>query len=168
MILTENGYVKNGDLKMGDYKKINVSHRLSSYKIALPLYKGIKKVRQLFLNWNSGGFLTWYRAYNATKHDRHNEFSQASFDNLIEAICGLAAILSAQFWQGDFIPSSSFLALEGSPDGMESAIGGYFRVEFPNNWSNADMYDFTYEDIKDLGFAIENFDYNSIRNMLLH
>ena len=159
-ILTENGYLKSGDLNMTDYKKINKSHHLSSYEIKLPLWHGIKALRKPFEEWNTIGSLSWYKAYNATKHNRHQEFHLASFENLVNAICGLVAILSAQFWEEDYIPSSSYLALEGSIDGMETAIGKYFRVKFPTDWTSDEQYDFSSEDIKMSSFEIQNFDYN--------
>lgn len=161
-ILTENGYIKNGDLNMLDYKKINISHHLSSYEISLPLWDGINKIRKPFNSWVNNGSLSWYQAYNSTKHNRHNEFKQANFNNLIESVCGLAAILSAQFWQEDFNPSMGGIALEGSHDDMESVIGEYFRVKFPNDWSDDEKYDFTYQEINASDFTIEKYDYNSI------
>lgn len=69
-ILVENGYAKTGRLTMKDYKKIDVSHRLSSYEIGLPVWSGTKKIRHPFKNWSNGDTLNWYSAYNATKHDR--------------------------------------------------------------------------------------------------
>ena len=147
---------------MSDYKKINYSHRLSSFEIALPLWKGTKRVRIPFGNWANEGVLSWYQAYNATKHDRHNEFKQASFENLIESVSGLIAILSAQFWQEDFISSASFLVIGDSADGMNSAIGNYFRIRFPDDWPEEEKYDFTYEDINKPEFKIEKFNYKNI------
>src|SRR5438477_5318583 len=32
-VLKENGYAKAGDMNMGDYKKLNTTHRLSSYQV---------------------------------------------------------------------------------------------------------------------------------------
>ncbi len=159
-ILIENGYKKKGDLNMTDYKKINISHRLSSYTIKLPLWKGEKNIRSPYAQWNIDGALPWYKAYNATKHDRHDNFNQASFDNLIDAFCGLAVILSAQFWQENFIPSTSLMAFCDSVDGMESAIGNYLRISFPRDWPEDERYDFTHDDIKSDGFIIECYDYN--------
>ncbi|MEQ1799844.1 MAG: hypothetical protein ABL872_17940 [Lacibacter sp.] len=159
-ILLENGYKKNSALNMEDYRKINKSHHLSSYQIGLPLWHGEKSLRTPFLSWSTGSSLNWYKAYNSTKHDRHDKFELASFDNLIEAVCGLVSILSAQFWEEDFIPSDSYLALEGSIDGMETAIGKYFRVKFPNDWANDEQYDFSHEEIKQSTFEIQCYDYN--------
>lgn len=161
-ILIENGYSKKGDLNIIDYRKINVSHKLSSYEVALPLWNGNQKIRRPFRCWKDDEPLSWYRAYNAIKHDRHNEFNRASFDNLIDSVCGLVVILSAQFLQEDFIPSPVYLTALGSRDGMESAIGEYFRVKFPNDWSEEEQYDFTHEDINNPDFQIEKFDYDNI------
>lgn len=161
-ILLENGYVKSTDLNMGDFKKINKSHHLSSYEIKLPLWHGNNSLLKPFSNWDSDASLTWYNAYNTTKHNRHEMFHMASFENLINAVCGLVALLSSQFYQEDYIPSSSYLELEGSPDGMETAIGNYFRVKFPTDWSIDEKYDFSYEEIKQDTFNIDTFNYNTV------
>jgi hypothetical protein len=161
-ILLENGYDKTGDLNMDDYKKINISHHLSSYEIKLPLWYGDKALRKPFASWESGGSLAWYKAYNSTKHDRHEKFKQASFENLIEAICGLVAILSAQFLSEDYIPGDSYLIADGSVDGMDTAIGKYFRVRFPTDWTEEEKYDFTSDDIASTSFGISNYNYNIV------
>jgi hypothetical protein len=76
----------------------------------------------------------WYSAYNATKHDRHNEFVRANLENLLNAVSGLVALLSAQFCREDFSPGPDLFAAEGPNDSFESAIGSYFRVKFPDEW----------------------------------
>ncbi|UOQ78215.1 hypothetical protein MUN84_06375 [Hymenobacter sp. 5516J-16] len=161
-ILIENGYQSNKELNMRDYQKINHTHHLSSYEVALPLWKGVERLKKPFIGWHTGNQLCWYQAYNALKHNRHGEFHKASFGNLIEAICGLTVLLSAQFYQEDFTHSVNFLALEGSSDGMESAIGGYFRVKFPNDWSADEQYSFEYTDIEATDFRVQCFDYSRI------
>ena len=40
--------------------------------------------------------------YNAAKHDRHKQFKEANFGNLIDAVAGLVALLSSQFGDYDF------------------------------------------------------------------
>src|ERR1044072_5929622 len=80
-ILTENGYSKSGDLNMGDYRKININHRLSSYEVKMPFWHGAQNMRKPFEAWASpSDVLLWYRAYNATKHDRHQSFDSATFE----------------------------------------------------------------------------------------
>lgn len=141
-VLQENGYSKGGDWNMGDYKKLEPSHHLSSYEVKIAAWHGAKNTRRPFAAWRTAGKLPWYDAYNQTKHDRHGQFVNASFDNLLDAICGLLALLSAQFITEDFSSASSYLALSGPNDGFEAAIGAYFRVKFPNDWAPEERYDF--------------------------
>jgi hypothetical protein len=148
-ILSENGYRKPGNWTMTDYKKINESHRLSSYEVKIPVWKGLENVRKPFENWNSDKTLDWWEGYNKSKHDRHTEFEKATFKNLTDAMCGLIAILSAQFKDHDFAPTDMGLSMGGGPqDGMKSTIGGYFRVKYPDNWSEEEKYGFLWSDIK--------------------
>jgi hypothetical protein len=158
-ILTENGYQKSSNLNMSDYKKINETHRLSSYEVKLPVWNGQNNIRKPFSKWETGGSLDWYNAYNITKHNRHTEFEQATFDNLIEAICGLVAILASQFLTHDFSPSDCHLSVGGIDDGMESAIGGYFRIKFAADWKNSEKYDFNWQQIKNDPNPFQNYSY---------
>jgi hypothetical protein len=96
-ILEENGYRKVGNWNMNDYQKVNVSHHLSSFVVQLPVWHGCKKIRAPFEAWASGKPLPWYHAYNKTKHDRHTGFSKATLDQLVDAICGLVSVISANF-----------------------------------------------------------------------
>jgi hypothetical protein len=148
-ILLENGYVKNKDMNMTDYKRVNLSHRLSSYEVKLPLWSGKKNIRKPFLKWKDKKTLPWYDTYNQTKHDRHSKFELATFDHLIDSVCGLVALLSSQFWTYSFSGGNSNL-ISGSKDGKESAIGGYFRIKFPTDWKASEKYDFTYQDWESL------------------
>jgi hypothetical protein len=131
-ILSENGYVRGGEWNMGDYKKIEKTHRLTGYQVKAPFWHGTQNIRTPFSAWQSGGALSWYSAYNATMHDRHNEFVRANLENLLNAVSGLVALLSAQFCREDFSPGPDLFAAEGPNDSFESAIGSYFRVKFPD------------------------------------
>ncbi|MCL4195499.1 MAG: hypothetical protein KJZ87_27425 [Thermoguttaceae bacterium] len=149
-ILSENRYVRADgcDLNVTDYRKLNVTHHLSSYEIRLPLWHGPTTTRAPFAAWQGPGSLPWYQAYNAAKHDRHNQFHQSNFGNLIESVSGLVALLAAQFHTEDFQPA--VLGLEwGRPDGgFQTAIGGYFHVKFPKDWVDADRYGFTWSNLE--------------------
>ena len=147
---------------MRDYKKINVSHRLSSYEIKLPYWHGSHDIRKPFLSWASGESLPWYKAYNATKHDRHESFHLATFNQMIEAMGGLVITLSAQFYTYDFIPGNDLLALQGPNDGMEWAIGDYFRIKFPSDWPTDHQYDFDWQSIEHEPDPFQEFDYSII------
>ena len=144
-ILSENGYVSAGDWKMTDYRKLNVTHHLSSYEVRIPIWEGTRGTRSPFAPWSVAGSLCWYQAYNAAKHDRHNKFHLANFNNLLDAACGLVALLSAQFITFDFQPHGLGIGYGGPEDGFETAIGGYFHVKFPTDWATADRYDFDWQ-----------------------
>lgn len=162
-ILSENGFVKrdaktgkpllkrNGDpadWNMSDFSLLDKTHRLSAFEIMLPVWKGhtTTNVRRPFSQWAIGADLPWWRAYNESKHDRHEKFAQANFSNLIDAVCALVAILSAQFHRHDFSPGPTLLATErgGAPVGYDTAIGGYFWVKFPA-WPATEQYDFQWD-----------------------
>lgn len=149
-ILAENDYSGPGRWNMSDYIKLEQTHQLSAYECKFPVWKGAQHTRKPFAPWSAGAALNWYQAYNAAKHDRHDEFSQANMNNLLDAIGGLAALLSSQFHTWDFSPAAPGLTLSGiggPPQGFESAIGGYLSVKFPTVWSSADQYDFDWQSI---------------------
>ena len=161
-ILKENGYRKKGAMTMKDYKKIDKTHLLSAYQVKVPYWSGNKDMRSPFLAWASGGTLPWYQAYNVTKHDRHSEFEKATFEHLIDSCCGILVLLSAQFETNDFSPENDALIVEGSGDGLESGIGGYFRVKFPDNWPKELRYDFNWQELKHEADPFQNIDYSKI------
>jgi len=160
-ILTENGYVKE-QMTMADYKKINVTHRLSSYQVKVPHWTGTQGLRSPFAAWAIGGTLPWYGAYNASKHDRHTAFSEATFEHAIDACCGLLVVLSAQFETNDFGPGNDHLVFQGPGDGMESGIGGYFRVRFPDDWPLEERYAFNWQDLKNETDPFQTIDYQTL------
>ena len=141
-ILLENGYRRQGDFRMVDYIKIEQSHRLSEYGVRVPAWTGVGGTRRPFEQWSTGSPLPWYQAYNATKHDRHAEFKAATFEAMLDSVCGCLVILSSQFRDHDFSGQSDVLIAEGLSDGMSDSIGGFFRVRFPQSWSPNDRYDF--------------------------
>lgn len=144
-ILTENNYVKagGGDLDMNDYRKLNATHHLSSYEVRMPYWHGNQHTRTPFAAWAGVGGLDWYQAYNAAKHDRHNEFARSNFANLLQAMSGLVAVVSAQFHTYDFLPDVQ--VGEAGPDGgFDITTGGYFHVKFPTDWPMADRYVFSW------------------------
>jgi len=159
-ILTENGYQKAGNWTMDDYKKINQSHRLSSFEVKLPIWNGVNSIRKPFINWANNGSLEWYQAYNKAKHNRHAQFELATFESLIDAVCGLVIILSAQFWTDSFSPGTDCLALESGPgNGMEYGIGDYFQIKFPLDWPEEEKYDFKWQEIAQGSIPFQNYIY---------
>ena len=65
---------------------------------------------------------------------------------LLSAVGGLVVILAAQFHTQDFAPHD-YMVSEGSTE-QEVAIGGYFLVKFPDDWTNAERYDFDWQKLK--------------------
>lgn len=161
-ILRENGYRRPGDWNMNDYKKIEKTHLLSSYEITVPSWTGAKGRRVPFAAWSNGNPLPWYQAYNTTKHDRHAEFAEATFEHLIDACCGLLTLLSAQFETNDFSPGPTLLSVDEPGDGTESGIGGYFRVRFPQNWPMELRYEFSWSAIKNDPDPFQTINYSTI------
>jgi hypothetical protein len=146
-ILEANNYPKKDNLNIKDYKKLDATHGLSKYEVKFPIWRGNNNVRCPFSSWSP----SWYQAYNAAKHDRHAEFEQANFENLLQAVAGLLVLLSAQFHTEDF-SEPNYLVLEDLLDreGFVSAIGSYLLVKFPtaNDWPQADLYQFNWTQLK--------------------
>lgn len=145
-IVYENEIARPGDdgLNMTLYRKLNASHHLSSYEVRLPIWRGKLGCRTPFSAWAGTGALEWYRAYNNSKHDREAEFYQANFHNLVDAFSGLVALLSAQFLSEDYSPHVGTIGFENGDirSDFESAIGGYFLVKYPSDWTPDELYDF--------------------------
>jgi hypothetical protein len=149
-ILADNGYQRSDGRwwTMEDYKKIEQSHRLSEYQVKVPYWDGEQySLRTPFADWTAKGGTEWYNAYNATKHDRHESFARANFGAALSAICGVVAVLSAQFHSRSFVPGPDVLAIGGwDTEGFENAIGDFFLVKCPDQWPAEERYTFTYEE----------------------
>jgi hypothetical protein len=168
-ILKENGYRAKGDWSMRDYRLVEHSHRLSSFEIRVPTWRGERGKRRPFAAWSTPtGGLDWYRRYNKAKHNRHRFFCLASFDALIDAVSGLATLLSAQFHQEDYSPNDKSLSVGSeysydTDDGMETAIGGFLRVRFPTDWPSSERYDFSWGELAHEQDPFATFDYEPFR-----
>ncbi len=145
-VLEENGYQRRGDWNISDYKKIEESHRLSAFQVKIPIWHGSSDIRTPFASWASGGSLSWYKAYNETKHDRHLSFERATLGHAVDAVCGLLALLSAQFVTHDFNPTSSPWGRGPEGSSFWPATGSYFTVRFPDDWPDDKRYDFSAKD----------------------
>ncbi|WLA39753.1 hypothetical protein QNJ95_44175 [Bradyrhizobium elkanii] len=146
-ILSENNYPQgSGNWNMKDYCKLDPTHHLSSFQVRLPIWKGRSNPRTPFAAWKTGGSLAWYHAYNSAKHSRHEKFDQSNFGNMLDAMCGLVAILASQFVAIDFGPEG-YVADSSLVAGYEMAIGGYFEIKFPDDWSPQDQYSFDWQQI---------------------
>jgi len=169
-ILFENKYSRATscqNLNIGDYKLINLSHRLSAYQVRIPGWKGGAGIRRPFAPWLSDCPLPWYQAYNKSKHNRHENFHLATFDSMMDAFCGLNILLSAQFMSEEYGPNSKSLSISGAfntyegDDGMDPSIGELLRIKFPEDWPVEDRYEFTWPAISSQDDPFENFDYGA-------
>ena len=152
-ILRDNDYRSKSTYNILDFIKVDPTHRLSSYRVKLPYWDGKKSVRRPFLSFKSKDRAKqsphWYKAYNATKHDRHLNFHRANLEAMIDAVCGLAVLLAAQYRDEDFAPIDPHLTFTVGPgDGYGSAIGQYFRISYPE-WPVSERYDFNWQTLKD-------------------
>ena len=148
---------------ISNYRILNKTHHLSSYKIHIPAWDGDGSVFIPFSSWNHGGALSWYQAYNKSKHDRLTEFRQANFRNMLGAITGLVALLSAQFRDRDFMPGDDLISAGSErPRRGDPAIGGYFCVEYPNDWSIDEKYDFDWASLKTQDVRFQKYNYDAL------
>jgi len=89
LILSENGYTRNRDFKMTDYRKIKDTTRLLEYKIQLTVWANEPLLPEPFSRWLNCDSLNWYKEYNKVKHNRSSEFYCANLKNTIDAVAAL-------------------------------------------------------------------------------
>lgn len=161
---------RNGDVRpekkwnIHDYWKVNKTHHLSAYKIHTPIWDGVKTFEP-FKQWatSTSGELFWYQAYNKSKHDRRNEFKEANLENLMNAIAGLLVLLSSQFRTQSFSSGATTLSVNtDSYYSTEPALGGYFHIDFPEDWTDSERYDFDWSSLKMQSDRFQKINYDNI------
>lgn len=149
-----------------DFKLVNKTHHLDDYSVELPFWKGTRNIRKPFYTWKTSNELEWYKAYNKSKHDRLNNFEEANFDNLIDAYTALCILLSSQFRDVDFQPGPNYLEAHGYSyfgDGFGGfGIGNYLMIDYPDNWTEDEKYNFDWTKLKDEPDRFLKIDYNNI------
>ena len=140
-ILRANGHAANN---MEDYKKIEQSSHLSGYTVEYSNWLPTKYVTQPFANWVTGVSLPWYKAYNDVKHNRCQNFSNASLKNLIDAISGLLCVIYAQI--GDTVQHVFESNIYFSSDDSEVNVRSFKII--PYQMPNPEKYDFVWNHIK--------------------
>lgn len=173
-ILKENIYsnTNNWNLK-NDYSLIDYTHRLSSYEVEIPIWKGNKNIRTPFAQWknkslNNWQSLNWYQAYNKSKHDRHTHFEDATFENLLDAVSALVVVLTSQFMNEEYSPNNKSMGVSGHYSykhnfEMEDSIGEFFRIKYPTDWIDEEKYDFNWTNLENTQNPIEQINYNEIK-----
>ena len=150
-------------LNMEIYKKINVTHHLSSYEISLPIWNGPPRTIRPFKSWVCGDAPDWYAAYNASKHDRQDEFERANLNNLINAAAGLLVVIASRFYTQDFLSGGNAVSfgLDEYHD-MNPAIGSLFRIKFPDDRTDDEKYEFNWSELKNESNRFEKINYDQI------
>ncbi|EOX1815494.1 hypothetical protein ACPDXT_003382 [Vibrio cholerae] len=145
-----------------DFKKVDKTHRLSSYKVQYPVWEGAHFMFEPFKAWRSSNSLSWYQAYNASKHDRHDNFRQASFENLLNAFAALQILITAQFKTESFSATRSLGVNTDSYHTLNSGIGDYLLIDFPSDWPEEQKYSFDWSSLKQETVRFQKFDYNVV------
>lgn len=166
-IFRENKYSKNSkDWTVKDYFKINRTHHLSGYKITFPIWRGEKATFTPFSEWDSKEYkpLDWYQIYNNCKHNRYEHMPKANFGNMLNAFAGLFALLSSQFGLETYSPGSILLSVAIGDDSYyqgEFGIGDYLQVQFPNDWTEDELYGFSWSELKTQEERFQKYDYDA-------
>lgn len=167
-ILKENIYTKKSitDWNIQDYNKVNVSHHLDDYAVQFPYWKGENNTFKPFENWKiEKNPLTWYQAYNKSKHNRFESFENANFENLLNAFAGLFVLITSQFNTNPFVPGTQVIGIKTDSDANYNyGIGQYLKISFPTDWQEDEMYDFDWnDDLNEEEVKFHKFDYNKIK-----
>jgi hypothetical protein len=124
-ILKANG-ARNETTK--DYVKLLPAMKLDEYAITLPFYPWLEPIRP-FLGWQQSlptQSLRWYDAYNAVKHDRETSFERGTLLDALQAVCGVAVLLFAQFGKREFH--------------NEREINSFFQLTETPQWDGSEVY----------------------------
>lgn len=157
-ILTSNGYTRPGNWNVTDYFKINAATRLSEYRLFINIWANGKKEITPFTQWSVGHVLGWYQDYNAVKHSRHDEFSKASFDNLLKAVAAVFSIVFAQFHMFVFSQYQPTMEYHLNDDTLElSSANTLFSLILPQTWTEPEMYEFEWGTLKDSAQPFQNY-----------
>jgi hypothetical protein len=111
-----------------DYVKLKPILKLNDYSVKFSLYPKLNSYSP-FSEWIESDpteSLPWYKAYNKVKHNREQEFRNASLNNLLTSVSALVVLMAAQF--GKELPYKSEL------------IGDYFAFEKIPAWETDDCY----------------------------
>jgi hypothetical protein len=158
-------------LNIRDFRKIDVTHHLSSYEAMLPMWNGASPTIRPFEPWYArrgqaapeGVPLAWYQAYNASKHSRQTAFKQANLWALIEAVAALLIVVMAQFKTVTFDAGPDhLLASGGGYHPHEETIGELFRIRYPDDWADNEMYDFDWSKLRTQADRFDKIDYDAI------
>ncbi|HBL0096028.1 TPA: hypothetical protein L4R37_004538 [Escherichia coli] len=95
-----------------DYVKLLPKAGLNEFEITFKNYNGLRTF-QPYANWNTQQptqSLSWYHAYNKTKHDRNTSFNEATLENVMDATSGVIAMFCAKFGPFSLIHDNNALS----------------------------------------------------------
>lgn len=98
-ILKENGYSTGRRFTTNDYVKLSGPMLLDGYSLSLQSYPSFPEFAP-FKDWNASNpttSLSWYDAYNKTKHDREGNLNVGTLDNAVRAVGAAVVMFLAQF-----------------------------------------------------------------------
>lgn len=146
-----------------DYKKINKTHFLSDYSVEFPVWNWEGRTFHPYKEWWTQDTLSWYQAYNNSKHDRHEQFSEANFENLLWAVSGLFALLTSQFKDQSFSWQEKVLGIGSSYNyyTLVAWIWGYLLIKYPT-YKEDILYNFDWLELMKEESRFEKIDYNNI------
>lgn len=102
--LVDNGYEQKERYSTNDYIKCKDILGLDKFDVALVQYPSVK-VFKPFHDWKAGSptkSLPWYNAYNAVKHNRSDNITDANLEHLLDAISAIHILLESQYGKGIF------------------------------------------------------------------
>jgi len=149
-ILHANNYLKQSNLNITDYYKINAATRLNEYKIFVNVWASGKKELNPFGQWNNGHSLSWYQGYNDVKHNRKDEFSKASLENAVNALGAVFCIIFSQFHNfifAQFSPNMGY-HIDDATREISSLNDSLFSIILPNTWTIEEQYDFDWPGLR--------------------
>jgi DNA-binding beta-propeller fold protein YncE len=76
--------------------------------------------------------------------------------------------MTVECWQRSTEVSAKLLHHTDSYYSTEPALGGYFHIQFPDDWDNCDKNDFDWSELKNDPDRFQKIDYNSLKTRTKH
>lgn len=127
-----------------DYVKLLPKACLNEFEITFKNYSGLRKFKP-YSSWNPQQptqSLSWYDAYNKTKHDRNSNFNEAILENVMDSIAAVITIFCAKFGPFTLIKDNNSLSsminqhFEICLNNSDPATYYVPKIELPNNTRN--------------------------------
>ena len=164
LILEANGAQPQGrHFTMNDYKKLEVSSKLSKYRVTYKSWRHRTASEELeyvtkefvpFKNFDATIQQSpdWYAAYNAVKHNREENLEKASLENCMNAVAGILVLLYSQFGAQCIVTygmNGMYWQVDREYD-LHFDADVIFDITPPleSDWLPDELYDFNWDDLK--------------------